>query len=811
MERARDDLNMFLVLAVLAIATRALALRAAVCLTGQGRGVASFTLPTIKRHLVEVLAQNGTQVVTFVAGDVTRVALDAGGWGGSTQVLASDTTEEELRRLVREANINLTAHWWPSNPKASKPAVPLITDRFGSKSLWGWLCQLNQTASCLRAIHEHETTQGFVFDVVARARLDALWFLPLQPGALQAALQGKVVVPSEHNWFGVNDRFVLCKRRDFDVYASLFNVLVSPSKQGASALPWPPQMNAETALATYLKSARLDVLAKTRFLPFCHVSLAQTHKAKGCPVCKNGDEGISALPTAAQRTSARKACGLGRGANHLLRKCQVPSAERELCEHTCPQSCPTAQLKQEPNVTGAAQYSKRSASEFHACMQKGAEETANLTARPLVASLTARFASTLSMTTTEAAWAQRSLQLARQLCEASSTIARQTAKINALQKAAADQELMLSRRRPRALLSQACTNSSVNMALMPPHNTTINVTVPFTRSNLSILVALKTSSKHRFFTATMKVISSWGRDVAGHLLVVTDDAVPLHNQQLRLLLQNESALLIPKGASDFNAYKTKKDSRKSLSSGFHAQQDKTKAVLRTFVRSRKEHFVCYFDDDMYVNVPNLKLELYAHATSDRAKHLLSSTSQLGKLAPWSQGGWCASRDTAMRIVEELEKVPYWKGEDDVGFAQYLRHRDFHIVHSPLWLNQFTSLKQKSLLLSWPGHGTIRPSNWSDSKWSLEGRRLRPRDLASISVLHPKMNIEWEAMEKLHGSEWTEHRQGDHFLMVYDHLQSERDKAAAPAKGTVTTHKKGSKKKKPKRKPKEQPYSEIVIE
>ena len=195
--------------------------------------------------------------------------------------------------------------------------------------------QLKQTCACLYAIRARESARSAPYQVVARARIDALWFGPLASRAWDAAQRGETVVPSQQAWRGVNDRFMLGPRAAFEAYASLYDHLLAGSGAWAGGALEP--MNSEMAFAKQLAHARVTLARNSQLLPYCHVALGSTATTASCPVCRTGAEGVVAqVLSREQRALARQACGLPLKAwSQGLVPCKAPSPVREgVCSTT---------------------------------------------------------------------------------------------------------------------------------------------------------------------------------------------------------------------------------------------------------------------------------------------------------------------------------------------------------------------------------------------------------------------------------------------------------------------------------------------
>jgi hypothetical protein len=172
-------------------------------------------------------------------------------------------------------------------------------------SLCGLLRQLRMTLDCWLDIKAHERKQAFRYDFVGRTRMDMLWYGALGDAAWTRVLhKGHAVVPSGDAFHGLNDRFVLATRTDFEPYARLYEDL------RLARAPWdkkrmPMENTAERSLRMQLDSANVT-LAELE-LPACLLQASPGNP--GCAYCKS---------TCSTRAVQRSRCFTARQAVSLI-------------------------------------------------------------------------------------------------------------------------------------------------------------------------------------------------------------------------------------------------------------------------------------------------------------------------------------------------------------------------------------------------------------------------------------------------------------------------------------------------------------
>jgi hypothetical protein len=255
------------------------ATRMALCITGEHRNVAEhFTMDSIQAYLVGFLPQRPDLYLM------------------STPSLPNGTRMEQLAVHVErtvDMSVAEVRAAFANNSRAMGDFAPLearsIRKGCGHHSFCGFVRQIRTTHDCWQAIQGYERRHRFRYAFVGRARLDMLWFGAIGPSAWGHVQDGFAVVPMGDEHDGVNDRFVLARRGDFEVYAGLYEAM-------RLARPpwdvWRVSNQAERLLMLQLKHGKVK-LARV-LLPTCLLE-ASPFSSK-CALCKKvSDEGAKAV------------------------------------------------------------------------------------------------------------------------------------------------------------------------------------------------------------------------------------------------------------------------------------------------------------------------------------------------------------------------------------------------------------------------------------------------------------------------------------------------------------------------------------
>lgn len=251
--------------------------------------------------------------------------------------------------------------------------------------------------------------------------------------------------------------------------------------------------------------------------------------------------------------------------------------------------------------------------------------------------------------------------------------------------------------------------------------------------NVSVFYAIKSSSKPKYIERAAALLSTWGRWCVGRMALFSDDDNPALTHELQGMFPNISFVEVP-GTRDFNRYhnyfKKHSHNRDDLKLAWAAQRQKTRAAIRHYLHERQESHLCYFDDDIYVHVPNLELELSERfmycqdcMVADRVKHRLGQK--------YANNGWCMTRQFAKKAMEAIDKdkdIGRWTTNDDVNFAKFLEANNMTMHDSDLWCGQYAELVDD-------GQSGLKHLGYHDPKARNVSQAKNVTALCSMSMLH----------------------------------------------------------------------------
>eukprot|EP00565_Helicotheca_tamesis_P007549 CAMPEP_0185730352 /NCGR_PEP_ID=MMETSP1171-20130828/9644_1 /TAXON_ID=374046 /ORGANISM="Helicotheca tamensis, Strain CCMP826" /LENGTH=304 /DNA_ID=CAMNT_0028399381 /DNA_START=116 /DNA_END=1027 /DNA_ORIENTATION=+ len=241
---------------------------------------------------------------------------------------------------------------------------------------------------------------------------------------------------------------------------------------------------------------------------------------------------------------------------------------------------------------------------------------------------------------------------------------------------------------------------------------------------------IKTSGQDKYFNRAKRMVKTWGMDGAaggGKMILMMDgknresvDAFGAEHSYLDIVHVD--------GTDRQGDYKKGSPSHEDLREAFHAQRVKTRAVFTEFVSSRNgdeakqpPDWMCYLDDDMMVNVTNLKTELGRLWHSCTPNCFIADGLTYTGGVDYTSCGYCMERDLASRIEavlsEKTDEELKWVGNDDVEFNRMLKQElNVARINSEYWYSQESKPKVTGTLMEkvtyWDeGYGETVTPNW----------------------------------------------------------------------------------------------------
>ena len=292
----------------------------------------------------------------------------------------------------------------------------------------------------------------------------------------------------------------------------------------------------------------------------------------------------------------------------------------------------------------------------------------------------------------------------------------------------------------------------------------------------TVYYLLKTSSSELYYLRMLSNLGSWLQWTHGRLGLMIDDQLPANNEQLQCALPRSVFLKVhDPGFMAAHVHQLELNgSKRNIQSAYNVQRNKTRLAWSTFLHMRSEEWLCYFDDDVYVNVPALEAELAAldHRQKLMVANFIKHTTQnctrgSASCLFYSQSGWCMTRPTAAALSTNHDA---WKQTDDVGLGRWVAEHDIALTDSPAWLTENTKLiihnRTQVAKISFREKGF----------YSAEGvKHLDHRLLANMSVISPAL-LNVRALTTMCGTQWAAKLNHDTTLMWHSYVESLRSLA-----------------------------------
>lgn len=245
-----------------------------------------------------------------------------------------------------------------------------------------------------------------------------------------------------------------------------------------------------------------------------------------------------------------------------------------------------------------------------------------------------------------------------------------------------------------------------------------------TVNGVKVLFAIKTSSKSKYADNLKHMCDTWGKTWCdGNVTALSDNSSSSNNKDMRALFPRLTIFEVPdsnnfgnykgyfdKATGDYKGYIDEATRRERMLIAFRAQIIKLIALFEIFkalpTALTSDTWLCYLDDDMYVNVPALVSELrgvplpltgpgrwIADAGITPGQQWKSNST--GEPPMYSNGGFCMDSVLALAVANSiLTEYAIHKdrvlgmGPDDTGFASWIRRQLGHtVVDSKAWFSQ----------------------------------------------------------------------------------------------------------------------------
>lgn len=191
----------------------------------------------------------------------------------------------------------------------------------------------------------------------------------------------------------------------------------------------------------------------------------------------------------------------------------------------------------------------------------------------------------------------------------------------------------------------------------------------------TVRIFIKSSVQGKYFKRIQHINETWGKNQPNLFYLVDSN-------KTKITTRPNQTIYVP-GTSNQHFYKTNKS---QIDVAFRAQRLKTRSV---FDNPIEDDWLCYLDDDMYVNITNLRRELSALGG-------MVGDVSVYKGTWYTMGGWCMDCQLAKKVQFLLktrtDEQLHWNSNDDVSFAIALRRNlGVRIKNSTHWYSQHSKI------------------------------------------------------------------------------------------------------------------------
>jgi len=247
--------------------------------------------------------------------------------------------------------------------------------------------------------------------------------------------------------------------------------------------------------------------------------------------------------------------------------------------------------------------------------------------------------------------------------------------------------------------------------------------LPSNGNDVSIDIYVKATGKHPWFDRAERIADTWGKEVAannGKITFLFDNnnhaEVDEFSQQRPWIMAKHV-----EGTDKQGGYKGAGVTQASKRDAFRAQRLKTRAVFTNYLGNpEKPDWICYMDDDMIVNISNLKMDLLDNEPECSPNCLIADIKEHRHSGiMFTVGGWCMQQNLAQRAAELLHDTTdeelKWAKTDDLSFNQMVLQIGLGatITDSDRWYSELSRNVEKRLKWGergmWPNKLKFRQS------------------------------------------------------------------------------------------------------
>jgi len=209
-----------------------------------------------------------------------------------------------------------------------------------------------------------------------------------------------------------------------------------------------------------------------------------------------------------------------------------------------------------------------------------------------------------------------------------------------------------------------------------PKSTSPHVMVDksFNGNDVTIHMYIKTTGRRPWFNRVERIADTWGKEVAANIGKITF-LIDNNNQAEvdEFFHQRPWTIVKHIEGTDNGRYKGRGITHAAKLDAHRGQRLKTRAVFADYLDNpEKPDWICYMDDDMIVNISNLKMDLLENEP-ECSPNCMIADRRAWRGISYTAGGWCMQQNLAQRAAELLHDKTddelNWTLTDDVDFNQ----------------------------------------------------------------------------------------------------------------------------------------------
>ena len=208
-----------------------------------------------------------------------------------------------------------------------------------------------------------------------------------------------------------------------------------------------------------------------------------------------------------------------------------------------------------------------------------------------------------------------------------------------------------------------------------------------------------------YFERAKHAAETWAKDAEDHVTFLFDDENGGFDD-LSVAHKEIEMISVDRMKDRHGEYTTPEEGSSEVTKAQRLRR-KTRAVFMDYVRRKYRarqgrpsdtDFICYLDDDMSVNVLNLRQDLASKMTNCSPFCIVGEIFGNAEAEPWAcwtVGGWCMQQHLLLQVAKLLARNTddelVWTGSDDVGFNEVLQRRNLHLnyVNSDRWYSELS--------------------------------------------------------------------------------------------------------------------------